>query len=225
MRLAVFNGSPRSRGSNTACLLEPFLEGFSETEGNKYELHYLALEKEFQECVRAFSEADNVLWAFPLYTDCMPYAVKNFIEALAPSGGRDRIPALAFFVHSGFPESVHSHNLRRYLEKLAIRLGCPLIGTVIKGGSEGIREQPPVMTRKLFHRLRVLGRIFGRSGRFDPEIVALLARPVRYSRLGLLGARVGMKMGELMHWNMLLKKNGAYEKRFARPYSQNISEE
>ena len=225
MRLTVFNGSPRGRASNTACLLEPFLEGFSETAGNAYELHYLAREKELEEHIRAFSEAECALWAFPLYTDCMPWAVKNFIEALAPFCGRQSNPSLGFLIHSGFPESLHSHNLKRYLEKLASRLGCPLIGTVIKGGSEGIREQPPAMTRALFRRMRELGQVFGRSGGFDPVLTARLAQPVRFSVWKLPVARIGLKMAELMYWNRMLKGNGAYEKRFARPYSQDNAEE
>ncbi len=102
--------------------------------------------------------------------------------------------------------------------KLSRRLGCRCLGTVIKGGSEGIQAQPERMNRKLFRLFFELGRIFGKTGQFDKKIVGQLARPVRFSKLGLLGARLGGKMGELLYWNKLLKKHGAYDKRFARPY-------
>jgi len=38
MKLTVFNGSPRGEESNTGTLLEHFLNGFVETQGNTYEL-------------------------------------------------------------------------------------------------------------------------------------------------------------------------------------------
>jgi hypothetical protein len=127
-------------------------------------------------------------------------------------------PRLGFIVQSGFPESVHSHYLRRYLEKLCRRLGSPYLGTVIKGGVEGIRDQPAWMNRKLFRRFFELGRIFARTGEFDKELVTRLGLPVRFSGLGLIGAKLGGKMGELMYWNKMLKNNGVYDQRFARPF-------
>ena len=57
MKLTVFNGSPRGRKSNTRIVLEHFLKGFSETEGNKHEVYYLNRVKEEDQFTRAFSEA------------------------------------------------------------------------------------------------------------------------------------------------------------------------
>jgi len=41
---------------------------------------------------------------------------------------------------------------------------------------------------------------------------------VRFSKLGLLGARLGGKMGELLYRDRMLKKHPTYDKRSARPY-------
>ena len=218
MRLTVFNGSPRGKASNTAILLEHFLAGFVEKSAGGHETFYLIREKDPAVPVEAFREAETVLLAFPLYTDCMPAVVKAFIESLEPLCGRSGNPALGFLVHSGFTESVHSHNLRRYLEKLSRRLGCRYLGTVIRGGSEGVRVQPAIMNRRVFSLLFELGRVFGETGRFDKQLMEKLAGPVRFSKLGLLGARLGMKIGELFYWDKQLKEHGAYHKRFARPY-------
>ena len=223
MRLTVFNGSPRARGSNTRALLDHFLAGFEATAGNFSEYIYLAPKKDFSGCVQAFAEAERVILAFPLYTDCVPAAVKEFIEALEPLCGRPGNPELGFIVHSGFAESFHSHPLRRYLEKLAGRLGCPCLGTVIKGGSEAIRGQPERMNRRLFELFQQLGVEFGRSGRFDPLLVEKLAQPVRYKGIGILLAVLGAKIGDLFYWNRLLKANGAFARRFARPYERDVS--
>ncbi|MFH1068330.1 MAG: NAD(P)H-dependent oxidoreductase [Candidatus Glassbacteria bacterium] len=219
MRLTVFNGSPRARGSNTRTLMDYFLAGFAETPGNRSEYVYLAAKKDFSDCARVFAEAETVILAFPLYTDCVPAAVKEFIEALEPLAGRAGNPALGFIVHSGFPESFHSHPVRRYLEKLACRLGCACLGTVIKGGSEAVRGQPENMNRRLFELFHRLGTEFGRSGRFDPRLVEKLARPVRHRGIGVLLAAIGNKVAELLYWNRLLRKNGAFDRRFARPYA------
>ena len=218
MRLTVFNGSPKGKASNTAKLLEHFLAGFSRKPGNEHETFFLIREKDHPRCAEAFKGAEVVLLAFPLYTDCMPGAVKAFIESLEPLCGRDGNPALGFLVHSGFPESVHSHFIRRYLEKLCRRLGCPCLGTVIKGASEGIQVQPERWNRNLFRRFYELGRIFGETGEFDMQIVEKLAGPVRFSKLGLLVGRLSMKIGQLFYWDRMIKKHGALDKRDARPY-------
>jgi len=219
MKLTVFNGSPRGKTSNTRILLEHFLQGFSETAGNQFELYYLIQKKDLTGCVEAFKKADQVILAFPLYVDCMPAVVKAFIEALEPLCACSPNPRLGFIIQSGFPESVHSHYLRRYLEKLCRRLGSPYLGTVIKGGVEGIRSQPAWMTRGVLETFSKLGRSFGSRGEFDQELVAKLAQPVRFRGAGLIMARVFAKMGEMFYWNPLLKKNKAYHKRFAKPYA------
>jgi hypothetical protein len=110
----------------------------------------------------------------------MPAVVKAFIETLRPLGRREGNPAIAFLVQSGFPEAIHSRAVERYCRKLASRLGCEYLGTVVKGGVEGIQAKPPWMNRKLYDRLFRLGKHFGATGAFDAEILARLARPERY---------------------------------------------
>jgi len=219
MKLTVFNGSPRGYRSNTRILLEHFLKGFSKTEGNKHKAYYLNRVKEEDQFKRAFAEAECVLLAFPLYTDSMPGVVKSFIEALEPFAGRKSNPALGFIVQSGFPEAAHNRMVERYNEKLASRLECAYLGTIVKGGAEGIQVQPPRMTAKLFTRFYELGRVFGRDGYFDQSRIEELAKPERLSRGVLLLLQLLGPTGLLnFYWNKQLKKNGAYSRRFAAPY-------
>lgn len=214
MKLTIFNGSPRGKDSNTGILLEQFTNGFMTTDGNSYDLAYLVQTKKQGEFVHLFREADHVLLAFPLYTDAMPGIVKTFIESLGPFCDEKGNPDIGFIVQSGFPESVHSRYVARYLEKLAERLGCVYKGTVIKGGAEGIRGQPSLMTRKLFKSFYQLGKLFGHTRKFDDEIVRRLAKPEKVNKLHSLMVKY---MGSNLYWNPLLKKNNAYSKRFARP--------
>ena len=219
MQLTVFNGSPRGKSSNTAIVLDHFLRGFIDSGDNTYEIIYLNQVKKQEEFVRTFSGSSHVLLSFPLYTDAMPAMVKTFIESLTPLSGRGDNPRIGFIVHSGFPESIHSRYVARYLEKLAKRLGCSLFGIAIKGGSEGIQVMPPLMTRKLFKRLYKLGLDFGITGQFNRQIVTELSKPERYPLYSRLLIRVMALFGLTdSYWNGLLKKNSAHSNRFARPY-------
>ncbi len=214
MRLAVFNGSPRGQRSNTWVLLQHFLNGFAATEGNTWEMAYLVRLKEADAFVRLFREAEHVLLAFPLYTDAMPYPVKAFIESLEPLCASTANPDIGFIVHSGFPESVHSRYVERYLQKLARRLGCAYRGTVIKGGTEGIRGAPAWMSRGTFTALYEIGKAYGQTGEFHIGAMRRLAQPERMTRFGFMLYRL---LGN-MFWDRQLKKNNAFERRFARPY-------
>ena len=221
MELTVFNGSPRGKRSNTKILLEHFINGFMTTDGNTYELAYLNRVKDSDKFIKSFQEAEQVLLVFPLYTDAMPAMVKTFIESLEPFCRGEGNPAIGFIVHSGFPEATQSRYVERYLEKLTRRLGCKYTGTVIKGGTEGIQVQPPSMTRKLFKSFYELGKTFGKTGAFDKQIVLKLAKPERLTKFQLWAFRLLSKIGLTnSYWDSQLKKNNAYEKRFAKPYAK-----
>lgn len=223
MRLVVFNGSPRGEKSNTRILMEQFLRGFartSRTAGNEHQVHYLRRVSDQEAFRTAFRAADAALLAFPLYTDAMPGIVKAFIETLAPLCGREGNPALAFVVQSGFPEAAHSRPVERYNRKLAGRLGCRYLGTVVKGGVEGIQVMPPNMTRRLFTSFESLGESFGRTGELDAGLVRRLAGRERLSPVMRLLYRLLRLTGLTnFYWNGQLKSNGAFERRFAAPYA------
>jgi len=219
MKLTAFNGSPRGKGSNTKILLDQFIDGFMRNSDNSHEIAYLNKVKDAETFSAMFKEAEQVLLAFPLYHDSMPAIVKSFIEMLKPFGGRQRNPGIGFIVQSGFPESIHSKYVERYLEKLSKRLRCQYLGTIIKGGVERIKARPPWMTRKLFKSFYQLGKTFGETAEFDSRIITKLAKPERFSKIFLLLFKILDKTGLTeFYWNDQLKKNNAYEKRFDRPY-------
>ncbi len=218
-KLTVFNGSPRGKGGNTKVLVEKFLDGFEANTGNSHELFYLRRVKETDRFRQAFAEAEHVLLAFPLYTDAMPGLVKAFIESLEPFCGRERNPDIGFIVHSGFPEAAHSRYVERYLKELAARLGCGYIGTIVKGNSEGARMMPE--ESKLFQAFYQIGKTFGETGQFDQALVGKLARPERFPRI--LGPLFRLFLKTKMansYWDKQLEENDAYERRFARPFTE-----
>jgi hypothetical protein len=217
MKLAIINGSPRRKKSNSKILIDQFLKGYRECT-DEVPVHYLAGQKRKEEALSLFEQAETVLVVFPLYTDCMPGLVKEFFEEVSKPG-IIRPRRIGFIVQSGFPEAIHSVFVERYLAKFVKRLKREYLGTVIRGGVEGIQIMPPGMTRKLFGRFEELGRYFAEHDKFSPEIMEALRKPYT------LSVRRRMMFNLLKHtgltnfyWNSHLKKNGAWENRFDRPY-------
>ena len=218
MQLSIFNGSPRFKNSNSKILIDHFLTGMGASYPESIEVQYLAEIKKTPQHVEAFEKADTIIMVMPLYTDSMPGIVKHFIERIAVKkyGFEKRI---GFIVQSGFPESNHSLNLERYLKKMANRMECNYIGTVIKGGVEGIQIMPPFMTVKLYAYFQELGKEFVMTGKFNELIVRKLRKPIQLSWLSRCFFQIGSITGLAnFYWNSNLKKNGAYARRFAKPY-------
>lgn len=216
MRLIACNGSPRGDAGNTRLMLDAFLEGYLAAPGNTVERFRLNTADGLSAAVEAFPGAGAVLLAFPLYTDAMPGLVKEFIERLAAFRGREGNPRLLFLVQSGFPEASHCLPVKRYLEKLARRLGCPCDGVIRKGGGEGLRSLKPGKLEKARAPFRELGRQYGVSRTMDPALLEKLAGPPRIPRLLL---RPILWFVGKVFWDRELKRNGAFADRKARPYA------
>jgi NAD(P)H-dependent FMN reductase len=195
------------------------MQGFKTLPGNQTTLHQLNRVKSTQDFVRLFSEAECVWLGFPLYTDAMPGIVKHFVEALEPLKQRESNPPLGFLVQSGFPESLHSRYIEQYLQKLAARLKAPYLGTIVKGGGEGVRVMPADSTRELFENLQTLGKHFGQCGSLDRSILEAIAKPEHYPRIMAPFFKLFVRLPiASWYWDNQLKENGAYEQRFATPY-------
>jgi len=218
MTLAIFNGSPRRHKSNSSILIDQFLAGYRtmKTDGN-VTVAFIAGNENMAENLEIFSRSRQVIIFFPLYTDCMPGVVKEFFEHITAHDGQ-RPSDLGFVVQSGFPEAIHSVYVERYLKKLTHRLGCNYLGTVVKGGVEGIQVMPRYMTQKLFDSFRSLGEGFATTGEFSPMIMKKLKGPLRMSKLKYFGFSLLSKTSLLnFYWDDQLKKNGAFDNRFDKP--------
>ena len=182
-------------------------------------MHHLIHMKQTSEHVQAFAEAECAWIGFPLYTDSMPAVVKHFIEALEPLVGRRDNPPIGFLVQSGFPEGLHSRYVERYLEKLAARLGSPYLGTIVKGNGEGVRIMPPQAT---------CGAVCKPAGAGCRAAQGRAPRPANPGKQIAIPERFPAILGPFFqvllrlpiahsYFDDMLKKNGAYEKRFDRP--------
>lgn len=195
--------------------MDRFLRGFQETAGNTFDQEYLFKHRKyFGQLVEKFAAAENVIIGFPLYVDAMPGSVKEFIEALEPLTGRKNLPALGFVVQCGFPETAHLRFVARYCEKLARRLGCQPLGSILKGGCEGLDVQPDFLKAKYFSSFYAIGAHFGKTGNFDETLLKKLAHPEHLKAENMLQLIPFINQGL---WDAQMEKNNVLDKSFDRP--------
>jgi hypothetical protein len=217
--LLLLDGSPRGLRSNSMKMLSRVAQGWESGGGAPPEVLHLAQPGGIERAVARFGAADAVLLGMPLYTDAMPGLVMAFIEALSPRVGAVN-PPLGFLVQSGFPEALHSRPLERYLEKLARRLGSPYAGTIVRGGGESLQSVPDRANGRLWTRLRLLGEQFARDGRFGAESLRAVAGVERLPAPAAALLALAFRLpGSQFYWNRQLKRNGAWDRRFAAPYA------
>jgi len=216
MQLTFINGSPRGKNSNTGKFMDNFIRGFLETDGNNCDVEYLVHHrKDLDRLVTIFSNSENVIIAFPLYVDAMPGSTKEFMEALVPIAHTGTIPALGFMSQCGFPETHHLRFVERYLEKYTRKLGCNYIGSIMKGGGEGLHIQPGFLVEKSFELMYEIGLEFGKTGSLNPILLEKLAQPesLEIQQIQGLVPYVNEKL-----WDGWLAENDALDKSFDRPW-------
>ena len=218
MKLVIYNGSPRYKKSNSRILIEHFLHGYNKICSHHVPVYYIANRKQKDEQKEIFQNAEIVIIVFPLYTDCMPGIVKEFFERVAEFKLASS-KKIGYIVQSGFPEAIHSIYIERYLEKYTKRIQCEYLGTIIKGGVEGIQIMPSLMTKKLFSRFQSLGEYFAKNQEFSPEIKKVLRKPFKMSPMRIFLYRLISRTGLTnFYWNSNLKKNNAFGNRFDKPF-------
>ncbi len=217
MKLAIFNGSPRGKNSNTTILLNHFQKGFADNGGQVTTYDYLINEKQLKKHVWDFRSAEAILLAFPLYIDSMPSIVKAFIEEIGNYDGVGK--KVLFLVQSGFPESVHSTYVKKYLELLADRWGMENLGVIIKPGVEGLKMKPESWNKKVYQGMKRFGTILALDKSLDERLLKKFANPFRFTKFRITIFNMLKYTGLVnYYWDFNLKKNNAFGNRFDMPY-------
>lgn len=218
MRLLIINGSPKLGKSNTAVLLESFIRGFTETKGNEVELLRMNNEQAYKDAALRFEAADDVLIAFPLYSYSMPAGVKTFIEELEPLLGKCHGKKVGFLVQYGFIEAVHARPLEMYLKYVSKLLGCDYLGTIIKGGCDGLSKSRSG-NKKILKGAYEIGKAFGASRHFNKKQLDAYSAPEVQKKQNSFLLGIILKIVNKVYWERSFKKNGVtYESSFAKPY-------
>ena len=166
--VVIFNGSPRvKKNSNTNKIIEAFTEGL-EAAGTTHKLYTLSNHAEWDEAREAFMTNNDIIIALPLYVECVPSMLLEFLSTLPAE--RKQPATLSFILHSGFDEG---HQLRlgeKFLKSLAPQLGCTYGGCLVKGGTFMIRMSDnsyiKKMTDKILATYTTMGQSFARNGCF-----------------------------------------------------------
>ena len=182
MHAVIINGSPRVQNhSNTNRILRKFIDGFCEA-GNTFELYSLSDTTTWDFAREAYEKNDNIIFALPLYVECVPGLMMEFLETL-PSKNKDT--KLSFILQSGFAEGLQLRCGEAYLKILTERLNCGYGGAIVKGDNFGIRFAEGEEVEKLTEPYKEIGKIFGEEGDFfnskcvsftGPEILPWLLR-------------------------------------------------
>lgn len=166
--VVIINGSPRvKKNSNTNKIIQAFAEGL-EKAGITHKLYSLSNHAEWDEAREAFMTNDNIIIAVPLFVECLPSLLLEFLSTLPTE--RKQPAKLSFILHGGFDEG---HQLRlgeKFLQSLPAQLGCTSGGVLVKGGSFLLRNREnsyiKKMTDKMLASYTTMGLSFAQNGNF-----------------------------------------------------------
>jgi hypothetical protein len=166
MHVLIINGSPRiKKFSNTDKILEKFTEGMCEN-GTTFEQYEVSDKGSWDKIRQAYNENANILIALPLYVECIPGLLMEFLETLTPKSDGSK---MAFILQSGFAEGVQLRCGEAYLEMLAGKLGCEYMGTLVKGDNFSIRFFDEDQRNRVTGPYKDMGREFAANGDFKSE--------------------------------------------------------
>ena len=203
--LVIINGSPRvAKFSNTEKIIHSFAKGLEEA-GVTWELHHLSNRNEWDAAREAHLDNKRTLIAFPLYVECVPSLMLEFLATLPVV--RQQQGELSFLLHGGMDEGYEFRFCERILQGLPAQFGCSYGGTLIRGGSFGIRTREPAIKAKIIAPFEKMGHLFAQNGNFLSQEVKKFAGPEQYPWLV-------RKMVSLL---FLKKVNGEFEQ-FAKDW-------
>ena len=170
--IVILNGSPRvKKNSNTNKIVQAFGEGLQQT-GVSYDLYSLSNRSEWDGAREAFMTNDNIIIALPLFVECLPSLLLEFLSTLPTE--RKQPAKLSFILHGGFDEGHQLRLCEKILQTLPAQLGCSFGGCLVRGGSFLLRNREnsyiKKMTDKMLAAYTTMGRSFASNGNFfTPE--------------------------------------------------------
>ena len=166
MHVLIINGSPRvQKYSNTEKIIAAFAKGLSEA-GSTFEAHAISDRKTWDIIRDAYMKNDEILIALPLYVECVPGLLLEFLETLPQKDERTR---LSFLLQSGFAEGCQLRCGEAFLEKLPGYLGVHYGGCLVKGGNFGIRILNEEKQARATKPYQAMGRLFAEGDGFFRE--------------------------------------------------------
>lgn len=166
MHVVIINGSPRAQEcSNTEKIIAAFAKGLAE-KGSTFETYAVSARKTWGIIREAYIRNNEVLIALPLFVECVPGLLLEFLETLPRKDGHSR---LSFLLQGGFAEGSQLRCGEAFLTKLPEYLGVRYGGCLVKGDNFGIRilegKQQALATKPY----QAMGRLFAEGNGFFGE--------------------------------------------------------
>lgn len=165
MHVVIINGSPRTKKySNTDKIIQTFGKGMIQS-GATYELYSLSDRKEWEAAREAFYTHTRILIALPLYVECIPGLLLEFLETLHKK--EENGTEISFILQSGFAEGCQLRCGEEFLKMLPGQLNCSYGGCLVKGDNFGIRIADDNQLEQILTPYEKMGELYGACGTFE----------------------------------------------------------
>lgn len=172
MHVVIINGSPRIRKhSNTEKIIDAFASGLGDA-GASCERYAVSDRSSWDTIREAYEKNTEIVIALPLYVECVPGLLLEFLETLPAKNKGTRI---SFVLQGGFAEASQLKCGEEFLRTLPDYLGTSYGGTLIKGDNFGIRVSGKEVVEKLTSPYREIGTAFVKENGFLPDTVKKFA--------------------------------------------------
>ena len=216
----ILNGSPRiKKNSNTNKIIDAFGEGLRQA-GTCYDVYSLSNRSEWDAAREAFMTSDNIIIAVPLFVECLPSLLLEFLNTLPTE--RKQSAQISFILHGGFDEG---HQLRlgeKFLLPLPAQLGCSCGGVLVKGGSFLLRNREnsyiKKMTDKMLASYMTMGLSFAQNGNFMTPEAKKFTGFEKNPKIGILLFNLIFKRIVKKNFERIAQEWGCTEPLDSKPY-------
>ena len=196
MHVVIINGSPRARKySNTEKIIAAFAKGLSEKDCT-FETYAISDRKTWDIIRDTYIKNTEILIALPLYVECVPGLLLEFLETLPQ---KDKHTRLSFLLQSGFSEGCQLRCGEAFLEKLPEYLGVSYGGCLVKGDNFAIRFLEEEKQAQITKPYQAMGELFAWGDGFFREEAKKFTGPEYFSlpmrlMIGLIHKTLAKKM-------------------------------
>ncbi len=219
MHLLMISCTPRMKEkSNTDKILDEFKKGY-ESYGNTTETLYLYKRNEWEKIRKKFYENDNILFALPLYVECIPGIMAEFLETLRPKQNSNT--KIGFLLQGGFGEASQLRCCESYLETLPSLLGCEYNGTLLKGDMFAVSFMDGKIRKQMVEPFYNMGKYYAQNNYFHKEVVNDFSKPEYFSKKIIFLNNVLSPLKKLF-FKVFAKKLGCKGSLNAKPYQNYV---
>ena len=220
--IVILSGSPRvKKNSNTNKIIQAFTEGL-EAAGITHKLYSLSNRTEWDEAREAFLTNDNIIIALPLFVECLPSLLLEFLSTLPTK--RPQPAKLSFILHGGFDEGHQLRLCEKFLQTLPAQLGCTFGGTLVRGGSFMLRMWDNSYIRKMTDKMLAayteMGKSFSLNGNFFTPEAKKFTGYEKNPKIGVLLFNLIFKRIVKKNFNRMAQEWGCTRPLDDKPYGE-----